>query len=80
MQTTNYKDNLAKNKYRIKGLLVTHGINMSDIARDLKKTPQAVSAIVRGEKASALIRREIACRLGTTVTKLWPKKRRAARS
>lgn len=80
MQTANYLNKLAKNKYRIKGLLVTRGISMSEIARGLKKTPQAVSAIVRGEKASARIRQEIAIRLGMPVAKLWPtKKRRVSR-
>ena len=77
----NYTTNLAKNKRRVKALLVTHGISMSTIARDLKKTPQAVSAIVRGDKTSALIRQEIACRLGMSVAKLWPAKRhRTARA
>jgi predicted transcriptional regulator len=67
---------IHRNRFFIKGLLVTEGISQKEIAEATKKSPEAVSQVIANKRTSSLIRTEIATRLGKSVSQLWPKRKR----
>jgi len=76
MKTTNYPYTIAKNKFKVKGLMAACGVTQTSISEKFGITRMAVSRVVLNKSTSERIREEIAIRCGTTKSKLWPKKRR----
>ena len=66
----------TKFRNRIRAGLMLQGIQMKDIAKGLNVSRPSVTRAISGEMRSARIRTEIATRLGMSVAKLWPTKRR----
>jgi len=71
---------MTKNALRIKSLMILNRVSQDSVAKKTNRTQQAVSRVIHGKTTSARIRAEIAIRLGTTTAKLWPTKRRHAKT
>lgn len=68
------KNHHTKLRNKIRAKLMLNGIQMKDIAKDLKVSRPSVTKVIAGVMASDRIRAEIALRVGSTPSKLWPHK------
>lgn len=62
---------------KIRALLVENGITMSEIAKEQEVSVAAVSLTASGKNKSPRLRAAIAAKLGTTVDKLWHRRKAA---